>query len=186
MPKAAVVEAPEHDVFADTAVLAQSFPVNPDAPITTDQLLSLLQTMAAAQNQSSENQARLMADAIVAAQKPYVDPKKEENDKIFKEQNRRQMEQDRHNKHANQKYCPHIAGCNPLSEVRDHANRTSIIWHVTDSTETIGICTNCQRVFHENDPDYAEWRQKPSYNRMSKSGQREYADPLAARERARS
>jgi hypothetical protein len=81
--------------------------------------------------------------------------------------------------------CPHIAGCDRLSEMRDPMGRTSIIWHTSDSSETLGICTNCQRVFRENDPDYAEWRQKPSFNKQSRSGERFFSDPMKARAIAR-
>lgn len=176
--------ATEQDPFVETAKV--EFPSNPDAPITTAQLLQLLNTMAASQTQSSQNLAQTLADAIVKAREPFVDPKKEENDKMFREQNRRQMEQERQAKYANQKACPHIAGCNSLSDFRDHMSRTSIIWHKTDSSETLGICTNCQRIFHDNEPDYQEWRSKPCFNKPSASGNREYADPIAARERARS
>jgi hypothetical protein len=178
MPKQS---ATEQDPFQETAVVAAEPVLSqiPDTPLSTSQLLQLLAHM-------GDKQATMIAEAIVLAQKPYVDPKKEQNDKMFQEQNRRQMEQDRQAKHANQKLCPHIAGCNSLSEFRDHMNRTSIVWHKSDSTETFGICTNCQRIFRDNDPDYQEWRQKPCFNKASASGVREYADPVAAKERGRS
>jgi len=150
----------------------------PEGRISTKQLLELLAHM----NADSSNK---LAEAIIAAQKPYEDPKKAENDRMFREQTRRQSEQERLAKHNNQINCPHIAGCNLLSEFRDPAGRTSIIWHTFDSTATIGTCTNCQRHFFEDEPDYMEWRRKPSFNRASASGRREYDDPKAARERAR-
>jgi len=150
----------------------------PEGGISTKQLLELLAHM----NADSSNK---LAEAIIAAQKPYEDPKKEANEKMFREQTRRQSKQEREAMNANQAACPHVAGCNLLSEMRDPMGRTSIIWHTTDSTETIGICTNCQRIFRDNEPDYVEYRRKPSFNRPSASGRREYNDPKAARERAR-
>jgi hypothetical protein len=86
---------------------------------------------------------------------------------------------------AAQDQCPHLAGSNPLSDQPDLLNRTSIIWHTSDSSETYGICTNCQRVFHENDADYAQWRRRVSINKQSRSGERFFADPMRARAIAR-
>lgn len=151
----------------------------PEGGMSTKQLLELLASM-------NEQSSTKLADAIIAAQKPYEDPKKAENEKMFREQTRRQTAQERKAQHDNQSSCPHIAGCNMLSEMKDPANRTSIIWHTSDSTETFGICTNCQRIFRDNEPDYVTWRRLPSFNRPSASGRREYDDPKAARERARS
>lgn len=154
-------------------------PQSMDAPISTAQLLELLSKMNA-------ESAKTLAAAIVEAQKPYEDPKKAANEEMFRQNTRRQMEQQDADKKASQAHCPHIAGCNSLSEFRDHMNRTSIIWHKTDATEVVGICTNCQRWFRSNEPDYSEWRSKPCFNRPSASGNREYMDPRAAIERARS
>lgn len=150
-----------------------------DAPISTRQLLELLAKM------NSES-SKTLAEAIVAAQKPYIDPKVEQNEEMFRAQNRAQMEAERLAKYNEQHNCPHIAGCNPLSELRDPAGRTSILWHRSDSTEWLGICTYCIRVFRDTDPDYNVWRSKPSFNRPSMAGERNFLDPKAARERARS
>lgn len=151
----------------------------PEPAISTHQLLELFTKM------NAEN-AQLLAKAIVDAQKPYEDPAKKANDEKFKAMDRAQMEQQRLNRIADQKACPHIAGCNPLSEEMHPSGKTAIIKHRLDSSETIGICTNCQRVWRENDPDYGEWMRKPSFNRNSMSGDRQFRDPARAREAGRS
>jgi len=158
---------------------------SPDAPITTSQLLDLFAKMAAAQNQSSQSLAETLAKAIVDAQKPYIDPKKAENDEMFREQSRRQRKAQMEAIKASQASCPHIAGCNSLSEFPDPHNRTCIVWHQNDATEIIGICTNCQRIFRETDPDYMEWRKKASINRLSKGGERQWSNAFAAKKIAR-
>lgn len=146
--------------------------------LTVPDLLALLAKM----NGDSSDK---LAAALIESRKPYIDPNKEINDQMWREQAREQAKREKANTAAYQKNCPHIAGCNSLSDLRDQAGRTSIVWHKLDSTEAIGICTNCTRVFHEDDPDYQEWRTKPSINKMSASGDRFFSDPLAARRVAR-
>lgn len=155
------------------------------ATITMDQLLPLLEAISGKQAMAAESQAKILADAIIAAQKPYVDPKKEENEEKFREQMRRQAKAERENLKAARSQCPHIAGSNPLSEFHDQHNRTCIVWHQSPSSEWVGTCLQCQRQFFENDPDYNEWRRKPSICRVSGSGQYQFLDPAAARARAR-
>lgn len=165
-------------------VVAQ-LPSNPDAPITTAQLLQLLSTMAQTQQQSQAVLATTLADAIVKAQQPYVDPKKDANDKMFRDQMRKQAENERINRIQNQKYCPHIAGCNGLSDFKDHLGRTCIIWHQLDSGETVGLCANCQREFRTTDDDFTRWQSMPSINKRSSGGQRDfYQAMMAARAKA--
>lgn len=71
---------------------------------------------------------------------------------------------------ASQTNCPHVAGSNALSEQKDMAGRTSIIWHGLHTGEQIGFCTNCQKQWFPSDPDYAEWRKKTSFNKLSTGG----------------
>jgi len=156
-----------------------------DAPITKTELLALLAQMTQSTNESQKTMAEIIANALIEAKKPYIDPKLEENEEKFREANRIQAKQTKQSEKQAQDNCPHIAGCNALSEMRDVAGRTSIIWHRTDASEVLGICTNCQRLFRDNEPDYNKWRMMPSFNRMSMSGQRDFFDPMAAKQRAR-
>jgi hypothetical protein len=71
-----------------------------------------------------------------------------------------------------------------LSEQRDIAGRTSIGWHRNDIGVDIGICSVCQRIFRPEDPDYAQWRKKPSFNKLSQAGHRNVMNPVEAREQS--
>lgn len=95
-----------------------------------------------------------------------------ENEKKFRKQSKELQERLRTLRIVEQNKCPHIAGCNFLSEQQDIHGLTSIVWHRTDAGEIIGICTNCQRIFWPKDPDYEIWRKKPSFNKMSGAGYR--------------
>jgi hypothetical protein len=146
--------------------------------MSTEDLVTLFAKIASASNKQ-------LADSILELRKEPVDLAKKANDEFTRAQDRKQRIQMQDAIRREQANCPHIAGCDRLSEMRDPMGRTSIIWHTSDSSETLGICTNCQRIFHENDPDYAEWRQKPSFNKQSRSGERFFSDPMKARAIAR-
>lgn len=63
--------------------------------------------------------------------------------------------------------CPHLAGSLGLY---DYA-KTSIVWHeIFVGHPPVGICTICQRQFHDTDPDYTYWREMKSFNLPSASG----------------
>lgn len=158
----------------------QAASVNLDQPanISTGQLLELLAKM-------SESQSNKLAEAIILAQKPYVDPRKEIDEENARIQAREQMRRQKEDQKYSQSVCPHVAGSNALSELPDTAGRTSIVWHRFDVGDELGICTNCTRIFTPADPDYAQWRMKKSYNRMSRSGDRQFRDPIAAQKAAR-
>jgi len=164
-------------------------------PISTDALLTLIASM---QQQLVESQKAAaaanakLAEAILETTKPREVLKstkelaKEANDKKFddaaKELKRRQKE----NLAYEQNLCDHIAGGSALSEQRDIAGRTAIIWHRNDVGVDIGICTVCQRIFHPKDPidlqghSYTYWRKKPSFNKLSAAGHRTMANPQTA------
>ena len=169
--------------------------VESPAPLSTDDLLRLIVTLqqqtTEAQKQAASANAALAA-AIVKTTEPreYVKTAKElaaeQNDDLFKN-NEKILEA---RKKANIKYaqslCDHIAGCSDLSEQRDIAGRTSIVWHKNDVAVDIGVCTVCQRIFRPSDePDeqghnYVYWRKKPSFNKISMAGIRSIMDPARA------
>jgi len=146
----------------------------------------LLQVIAAMQEQMKESASaqaeanKALVEAIIESKKPYVDPKKAENEETM----RRQDEEQRLRQKANIKYaqsaCEHVAGGSALSEVPDLAGRTSIVWHRTDVQAEFGVCTTCNRIFTPNDEDYAFWRKKPSFNKLSASGFRQFRNPEKA------
>lgn len=154
------------------ADVAAAIPSNLDAPISTNQLIALLAKMSADQQSSTAALASAIVEGLKESQKPYEDPRKAENEKMFRDQNRRIEEQKRSNDRAAQEFCPHIAGCNGLSHFKDYMGRTCIIKHTNDVGETIGLCTNCQREFRTTDHDYMKWMSQPSINQPSGGGQR--------------
>lgn len=112
---------------------------------------------------------QVLRDLKLKQQKREIE---EKNETIFRAAEKEQRERLKAVVKAEQDRCPHIAGSNPLSEDRDHSGRTSIVWHITDTGETVGICTNCQREFWPADEDYRQWRKIPSLNKISAAGQR--------------
>ena len=167
------------------------------APITTDALLTLMVQMQAqlaeSRKQAAEANAKL-AEAILETTKPREVLKtkeqvaREANDKLFDEKAKELKRRQNENLKYQQDLCDHIAGCSELSEQRDIAGRTSIVWHRNDVSVDIGICTNCGRHFHPTDaPDaqghtYQYWRKKPSFNKLSTAGPRTMLNPQQAME----
>ena len=177
---------------SETPVTAQKAePVTP--AMSTEQLLTLVASM---QQQLIEvqKQAALQSAAQIDAILKLAEPKEalkskrelanEQNDKLFKDQQREQEKRTKETTKFAQDQCEHIAGCSPLSESKDIAGRTSIIWHRGDVGQTTGICTVCQRIFKQSDPDFYIWRKKKSFNKDSASGFRTVMDPLAAIEKS--
>lgn len=114
---------------------------------------------------------QIVLEAIEESNRPFVDPIQEENERLFREMSRRIHEDNESRIKEQREFCPHIAGCNALSDKRDAYNRTSIIWHTFSWGEKpVGICTNCQREFHPSDSDYERWRNLPSINLASSGG----------------
>jgi hypothetical protein len=156
--------------------------------MTTSDLLTIIATMQKQlmdqqRAQTEANQA--LAEAIMESRKPYEDPKKKINDEIFKKQENLLTAQLKSNTKFTQDQCEHIAGCNQLSEQKDLYGKTSIAWHRGDIGQVFGVCTVCQRIFHQDDPDFQKWKRMPSFNKMSASGSRWVSDPVAAQQRSR-
>jgi len=161
---------------SETPVAAEA---TPEPAMSTTQLLSLVasmqQQLAAIVEMSTKNSER-QTEAILELARPKEPLKTarqiadEINEKQFKDQQRKQEEWSKANEKYAHENCEHIAGCNALSETKDIAGRTSIIWHRGDVGQTTGICTVCQRIFKESDPDFAKWRRMKSFNKDSASG----------------
>ena len=187
-PKSAVLDSPETDVENefDTA----------QAPLTTEALLTLIAGMQQQLLKSQEDAAKAnqaLAAAILETTKPRETLKSKEqlareaNDKLFDENAKELRRRQRETIRQSQDECVHIAGCSPLSEQKDIAGRTSILWHRNDAQVDIGICTVCQRIFHPDDQvdgqghTYSFWRKQPSFNKISAAGTRQFLDPMKAR-----
>lgn len=153
--------------------------------LSTDELKDLITTaISSAITQSNQASAKVIADAMLEARKPYVDPRQEANEKAMRESMR--MVQDRINKEieASKNTCPHLQGSNALSEFQGQLG--SFVLHQLDTGEVIGICTNCQKIIRStNDgqdgrPNDSQWFNKKSANRLSRAGQRVFRDPTKA------
>jgi len=196
MAKHTPVDSPETPISAN-AENADLAAFNSSAsPITTEGLLSLIaslsQQLVVTQKSAAAANEKL-AEAILKTTEPREVVKsrqqlaQEENDKLFdknaKELRRRQLL----NKEAVENDCVHIAGCSQLSEQKDIAGRTAIVWHRTDAQYDVGICTVCGRQFHPDDPldslghTYNFWRKQPSFNKLSAAGYRQFENPGKAR-----
>jgi hypothetical protein len=170
-----------------------------EALVTTENLPLLSQTdllgiLVAMQRQLEASQKaqaeanKALADAILETTKPrerLLTRKERAEEENAKQERIREKDAEVRLK-ATIKYsqdnCDHIAGCNEQSSMRDIAGRTSIGWHRLDIGAEVGVCTVCQRIFTPLDPEYRIWRKRPSFNQMSSSGNRNFADPIKALE----
>jgi hypothetical protein len=173
----------------ETAPTAENTGIDTSAkPLSSEQLLAIIVSL---QQENAKANAAL-ANAILETTKPREVLKSakelanEANDELFKKNEKEYRQRERAANKYNQDNCDHVAGGNQLSEQRDIAGRTSIVWHRTDTGADVGICTNCGRQFHPLDsPDeqghsYVYWRKKPSFNKLSASGNRQFANPSKA------
>lgn len=159
-----------------------------ETPLSTTDLLKIIADLS---RQNAEGQ-KMLAAAIIKTTEPreYVKTSKEiaeeANNKLFDERAKELAKRQKLTIKLEQDACDHIAGGSQLSEQRDIAGRTSIIWHRNDVGVDIGLCTVCQRPFRPSDgPDdqghtYAYWRKKPSFNKLSAAGFRTILDPVRA------
>jgi len=177
MPAPTKSETPEVKPKAESAEA-------PTPAMTTEQLLALvvnmqqqLATLVANQSASSEKQTEAILELALKTQKQVAE---ELNEKQFKDQQKQQEAIAKANQKWAHENCDHIAGCNALGETANVAGLTAIIWHRGDVGQTTGICTVCQRIFKQTDPDFYQWRKKKSFNRESASGLRTVPDPLKA------
>src|SRR6266704_2069645 len=144
----------------------------------TGKELKALKALLNSQSQSKdETIVNALVTALREAQKPYKSDADKENDKRQREQMRDMARKQIKNREYEQIDCKHMAGTHSLSDVPSPANAfTSIAWHDVTNQLRWGICTICQRTFWPSDSDYRYWRQKPSFNKVSKAGERDNVD----------
>jgi hypothetical protein len=159
-----------------------------ETPLSTTDLLKIIADLS---RQNTEANKQLAA-AIIKTTEPREYKKttkelaEEANNKLFDERAKELSRRQKLTVKLEQDACDHIAGGSQLSEQRDIAGRTSIIWHRNDVGVDIGLCTVCQRPFRPSDqPDeqghtYAYWRKKPSFNKLSAAGFRTILNPVQA------
>lgn len=167
------------EVPAKQPVQVEAVPASEAGGETVTLTLAELQKLInSSKGDSIENLARVLADALIESKKPYVDPLQKQNEAAMRQSMRDQAARHKAAVEASQEICPHLQGCNALSEFPGQL--TSIVQHRLDTGEIIGLCTNCQRIFRVGDPDYATQMRRKSGNKLSAAGQRFFIDPMAA------
>jgi hypothetical protein len=149
--------------------------------LTGKELKALKALLSGTQTASAEKSQDGIVEALIIAlresQKPYKSDAEKENDRRQNEQMRDMARKKIRNVEIEQTYCKHMAGTNQHSDVPSPANAfTAIAWHDITNQLRWGICTVCQRQFWPTDSDYRYWRQKPSFNKLSKAGERDNVD----------
>lgn len=145
-----------------------------NTPQLTLSVKELQQLIAAAVSQSQESSAKIIADALIEARKPYVDPRVEQNNQMMREQQKELHERIKRDIEASRENCPHMQGCNALSEVQGQLS--AFVMHQTDTGVVFGICTNCQKDIWSNKPEDRKFFSMKSANKMSRAGQRTFMD----------
>jgi len=135
-------------------------------------LETLIKVIDTAVSRSAEASSKMLAEALTESRKPYVDPRDVENEKNMRDQMKKVKQRMDEEIKSSQRNCGHLQGSNALSNFTSPFGLTSIVQHVLDTGELIGICTNCLRIFTPQDEDYGFWMRKKSGNQMSQSGQR--------------
>lgn len=139
--------------------------------ISPEELQNLIaQAVAANQSQNTAISAKVLADAILESRKPYKSDEQLANEEQQRATMRLLRDRQEQAKKFNEDNCPHLQGCNELSERTGELS--SILHHQNDLGEMIGICTNCQRIFKPGDTDYMQQMRRKSGNKMSQAGQR--------------
>jgi len=170
--------AKQHEEATETQILNTSNPpADQRISMSAAELQTLISTITAQVTAAQAESNKALAEAIRDSNKPYVDPKKAENDEMFRKNTREQEERRRKAVQASQEWCQHIAG--GMGDIKDIGGRTSIAWHRFDNGQTVGICTQCIRVIRETDEDFRKWWGQPKMNKMSRSGDR-YIEKTAA------
>lgn len=141
-------------------------------------LEELQQIISTAVREASKSTSETLAQAILEARKPYKDPAQEENDRVMRENMRETQERIRKEMSLSQDACPHKQGCNPLSEFQSPLS--SFVTHTLDTSEVIGVCTNCGKIIRSTRQEDLKFFRDKSANRRSSAGQRSFLDPMAA------
>lgn len=144
--------------------------------LTTEQLQLLLNTVAQSQNSGQSTNLQVLVDAIVESRKPFVDPKAIQNEEEFRRGAREQEKFKRSQIRAAQDNCPHTKG-----QGGSAPSSHSAFWmHRLDTGETIGICSNCQKVISSLNPDDTKWFRLGGDNQAGGAGVRTFMHPLKA------
>ena len=154
----------------------------PQVTLSVSELSAMIKEAVKAEAaRSSDATTKVLEDftgAMKDLRKPYVDPRSEENDRRMREQMRETNKRILESIAYSRNLCPHFQGSSENSDFQGALS--SIVKHVLDTGVVWGICTNCQREFWPEDPDYAKEMNRKSGNRPSQAGRRMFLDPRAA------
>lgn len=146
--------------------------------LTISELKSLLNTSKESNNDQLAKALEAMALALGDMKKPYVDPKQQENDELFRHGIRESRAKIEADIKASQDYCQHLQGSNALSS--ETKEKSSFAIHVLDTGEMIGVCTNCQKLITTLNRAHGQLFAKARGAVVSRSGQRFFVDPIKA------
>jgi len=166
---------PSKEQTPETNVIPQkSFNYSELTEIVAKAVASAQIQLASTLAQQGDQNAKVLAEALRESKTPYVDPKHIENEKMMRDQMRETERRKRAAKRAEQEACPHLQGSSPESATT--LPYSSFAVHVLDSSEVIGICTNCQKIISSRRPEDLRWFKVKSTNVRSAAGQRTFYD----------
>ena len=155
----------------------------PKLDITVSDFQQLITAILSKQDEKHAESMDNLVKALSTINKPYVDPKSAENDATMRESMKKQRDIQIANMLASQEWCQHLQGSNALSKIPGQL--TCIVRHRLDTTEVVGLCTNCGRIFREGDEDYGKWMRMANGNELSSAGQRSFLDPTSVKRAGR-
>lgn len=157
-----------------TEIPATQPPLPTSAPVTlTMEQLQQLLTAAAG---PKDNQFSTLVDAIIESRKPYVDPRRELDDEEFRRTMREQVIAKRRAEENSQRNCPHVKGATGSQSY----GQSAFWYHRLDTNETIGICSQCQKVISSLIREHAEFFKMRGDNIAGGAGLRMFLDPMKA------
>lgn len=145
--------------------------------VSLEELQAIVNAAVTAALQQSNASGKDIAEALLEARKPYVDPKQKLNEESMRLSMREQAALTKAQTEHDQALCPHKKGANALSSRMDNQD-SSFVKHILDSSEVIGICTNCTKVISSLNPQDIHYFQDRGTNITSMAGRRTFADPL--------
>lgn len=154
----------------------------PKSSISIEELQAVVNAAVSAALQQTNASGKDIAQALLDARKPYVNPRDKANEDSMRLSMREQAKLTKAQVEQDQELCPHKKGANALSSRMDNQD-SSWVKHILDTGEVIGICTNCTKVVSSLNPADIHHFQDRGTNITSMAGRRTFADPLAVQKR---
>lgn len=143
--------------------------------LTKEDLASIVNAaVSAMSNQSAEVSAQIIANALIESRKPYIDPKREQNEEQFRQNDREIKRRLRENLKIAQDSCQHMYG--GLGD-EPHASLSAFQMHRLDTGLIVGWCSVCSKRIFSDRPEDRNFFTRKSASRMSSAGLRNFYDP---------